>query len=49
MKSGVNPTIMSYNASAVKMYDAANSLMRFENKKQFQFQKRSSLNATLAL
>jgi hypothetical protein len=30
---GGNPTIMSYNASAVNIYNAASSLVRFENKK----------------
>jgi hypothetical protein len=30
---GANPTIGSYNASAVKIYNAASSLVRFENKK----------------
>jgi hypothetical protein len=29
---GVNPTIVSYNASAVKSYNATSSLVRFENK-----------------
>jgi hypothetical protein len=29
---GANPTIVSYNASAVKMYTVANSLAGFENK-----------------
>jgi hypothetical protein len=28
---GANPTNASYNASAVKIYDAASSLGRFEN------------------
>jgi hypothetical protein len=28
---GGNPTIVSYNASAVKTYNAASSLVRFEN------------------
>jgi hypothetical protein len=31
---GANPTIVSHNASAVKIYNAASSLVRFENKKK---------------
>jgi hypothetical protein len=30
--SGANPTIVSYNTSAVKIYNATSSLVRFENK-----------------
>jgi hypothetical protein len=30
-----NPTIASYNASAVKIYNATSSLERFENKTNF--------------
>jgi hypothetical protein len=29
--AGANPTIASYNASAVKSYSATNSLVRFKN------------------
>jgi hypothetical protein len=29
---GANPTIVSYNASAVKIYNTTSSLVRFENK-----------------
>jgi hypothetical protein len=29
---GANPTIVSYNASDVKIYNARSSLARFENK-----------------
>jgi hypothetical protein len=29
---GANPTILSYNASAVKIYNVLSSLERFENK-----------------
>jgi hypothetical protein len=29
---GANPTIVSYNASAVKIYNAKSSLVRFETK-----------------
>jgi hypothetical protein len=29
-QKGANPTIESYNASAVKNYDAANSIARFQ-------------------
>jgi hypothetical protein len=36
-----NPTIVSYNASAVKNYNAASSLVRFEN--IFFLKKRTSL------
>jgi hypothetical protein len=32
-KSGANPTIGSYNASAVKIYNATSGLERFGNKK----------------
>jgi hypothetical protein len=32
---GPNPTIVSYNASAVKVYNAKSSLVRFENKNIF--------------
>jgi hypothetical protein len=31
-RAGANPTIASYNASAVKIYNATSSLVRFENK-----------------
>jgi hypothetical protein len=30
--SGANPTFVSYNASAAKIYNAKSSLLRFENK-----------------
>jgi hypothetical protein len=30
--AGANPSIVSYNASAVKIYNATNSLASFENK-----------------
>jgi hypothetical protein len=29
LDSGVNPTIMSYNASTVKIYNATSNLVRF--------------------
>jgi hypothetical protein len=32
---GANPTIVSYNASAAKIYNAKSSLLRFENKNIF--------------
>jgi hypothetical protein len=32
---GINPTIATYNASAVKIYNATSSLARFENKNIF--------------
>jgi hypothetical protein len=32
ISSGANPTIASYNASAVNFYNATGSLARFENK-----------------
>jgi hypothetical protein len=32
---GANPTTVSYNASAVKIYNATRSLVRFENKDVF--------------
>jgi hypothetical protein len=31
LQTGANPTIVSYNAGAVKMYDVANSIARFYN------------------
>jgi hypothetical protein len=31
-RSGANPTIVSYNASAVKIYNAMSGLVHFENK-----------------
>jgi hypothetical protein len=41
---GVNPTIVSYNASAVKIYNATISLVRLENKNiLLYFEKRFSL------
>jgi hypothetical protein len=42
--SGVNPTTVNYNASAVKMYNAASSLVRYEIKNIFFYSEiRSSL------
>jgi hypothetical protein len=39
-ESRANPTIVSYNASAVKIYIATRSLVRFENKSSiFYFEK----------
>jgi hypothetical protein len=39
-----NPTIVSYNASAVKIYNATSSQVRFENKSLFyKLEKRASL------
>jgi hypothetical protein len=38
MNHGANPTIASYNASAVKIYNAASSLVRFE---VFYYEKRT--------
>jgi hypothetical protein len=35
IKAGANPTTVSYNASVVKIYNATNSLVRFENKNIF--------------
>jgi hypothetical protein len=32
---GANPTIVSYNASGVKIYNATNSLVLYENKNIF--------------
>jgi hypothetical protein len=41
---GANPTIESYNASAIEFYNATGSLVRLENKTiLFYFEKRSSL------
>jgi hypothetical protein len=43
-KPGANPTIVIYNASAVKIYSAMNSLVHFEdNNIFFGFEKRSSI------
>jgi hypothetical protein len=33
--TGANPTFVSYSAGAVKIYNATNSLVRFENKNIF--------------
>jgi hypothetical protein len=33
--AGANPTIVSYNASAVKIYIATSSLVHYENKNIF--------------
>jgi hypothetical protein len=33
--AGVNPTIVSYNAGTVKIYNTKSSLVRFESKKTF--------------
>jgi hypothetical protein len=42
--SGANPAIVSSNASAVKIYNAASSPVPFGNKNiSFYFEKRSSL------
>jgi hypothetical protein len=44
MTPGANPTIVSYNTGAVKIYNPASSLGRFENKKMlFYCEKRPSL------
>jgi hypothetical protein len=41
---GANPTIVNYNAGAVEIYNAMNSLARFENKNIFFYvEKRSGL------
>jgi hypothetical protein len=39
LKSGANPTIVSYIASAVKIYNAASGLVRFENNNFFYLEK----------
>jgi hypothetical protein len=36
MQSGANPTIVSYNASVIKIYNSTNSLVRFEKKNIFE-------------
>jgi hypothetical protein len=48
---GANPTIVSYNASLVKIYNATNGLVRLKNKSSFVcFEKCSRLpTTTLAL
>jgi hypothetical protein len=44
LPSGANPTALSYNASALKIYNATRNLVRFENKNMLSyFEKRSSL------
>jgi hypothetical protein len=44
LKSEANPTIESYNASAVNIYNRTSSPMHFENQNIFfLFEKRSSL------
>jgi hypothetical protein len=43
VNAGVNPTIGSYNASSVKMYNATSSLVRFENKNLFRYFKKRSI------
>jgi hypothetical protein len=35
--SGANPMTLSFNASAVKMYNATNIIARFSNKKYFPY------------
>jgi hypothetical protein len=40
---GANPTIVSYNAGAVKIYYYYNSLVRFENKNIFFFFEKHSM------
>jgi hypothetical protein len=48
--SGADPTIASYNAGGVKIYNATSSLVRFGNKNLlFYSEKRSSLQTKLAL
>jgi hypothetical protein len=44
LKPGANPTIVIYNASVVKIYNAMDSPVRIENKNiSFNLKKRSSL------
>jgi hypothetical protein len=40
---GANPTIVSYSAGVVKLYNASSSLVRFENKKWFSFAPKNAL------
>jgi hypothetical protein len=45
---GADPTIASYNASTVKFYYSASSLVRFENNNVFfLYEKRSSLSRSI--
>jgi hypothetical protein len=49
-EAGANPTIVSYNASAVKNYNAMSSQARFENKNDFvSFEKTLYPTTTLPL
>jgi hypothetical protein len=50
VNSVANPAIVSYNASALKLYNATSSLVHFENKNIFfYFYKTLWPTATLAL
>jgi hypothetical protein len=46
LNTGANPTIASYNAIGVKIYNATGILVRFEKDFFFKFEKRSSLLCT---
>jgi hypothetical protein len=48
-KARANPTIASYNASALKTYNTTSSLLRFDKTFLFCFKKTFYPNTTLAL
>jgi hypothetical protein len=43
-QSGANPTIMSYNASAVKIYNPTSSIVRFQNKDILFYNEKNALS-----
>jgi hypothetical protein len=48
MRTGAIPTIVSYDASAVNIYNATSNLERFENKNMFFYSnKRTGLLCTM--
>jgi hypothetical protein len=41
VEPGANPSIVSYNASALKIYHATNSQVHFKNKNAFSYYKKT--------